>query len=51
MFYISNEDRWTNEVLKKAYLDGALLKTLHLYEDIDRLMQGEMKEDFEKYGV
>ena len=51
MFYISNEDRWTNEVLKKAYLDGSLLKALHLYEDIDRLMQGEMKEDFKKYGV
>ena len=40
----------TNENLRSAYYDYGILKTLHAYQDIDYLLQGEMKDMFEKYG-
>uniref|UniRef100_A0A914YYG0 CHK kinase-like domain-containing protein n=1 Tax=Panagrolaimus superbus TaxID=310955 RepID=A0A914YYG0_9BILA len=40
----------TDERLKEAQFDYGVLKTLHAYQDADKLLQGEMKHVFEKYG-
>jgi hypothetical protein len=40
-----------NESLKNAFFDQGVLKALHGLEDADKLLQGEFKEYFEKYGV
>ena len=44
------EGREASQVIKDAYFDFAVLKALHAFEDADRLLQGEMKDVFEKYG-
>lgn len=36
--------------LKNAYFDFAVLKTLHSWEDVDRLLQGKYKHIYEKYA-
>uniref|UniRef100_A0AC34FTL5 CHK kinase-like domain-containing protein n=1 Tax=Panagrolaimus sp. ES5 TaxID=591445 RepID=A0AC34FTL5_9BILA len=40
----------TDEKVKEAHFDFGVSKTLHAYQDADRLLQGEMKDVFEKYG-
>uniref|UniRef100_A0AC34FY00 CHK kinase-like domain-containing protein n=1 Tax=Panagrolaimus sp. ES5 TaxID=591445 RepID=A0AC34FY00_9BILA len=40
-----------NENLKNAFFDQGVLKALHGLEDADKLLQGELKEYFEKYGI
>uniref|UniRef100_A0A914QRJ9 CHK kinase-like domain-containing protein n=1 Tax=Panagrolaimus davidi TaxID=227884 RepID=A0A914QRJ9_9BILA len=51
LMFTANEDKISSESLKSAFYDFAVLKTLHLFEDADKLLQGEMKDVFEKYGV
>uniref|UniRef100_A0AC35G0H0 Uncharacterized protein n=1 Tax=Panagrolaimus sp. PS1159 TaxID=55785 RepID=A0AC35G0H0_9BILA len=40
-----------NDGIKNSYYDFAIQKSLHLFEDADKLLQGEMKDIFEKYGT
>uniref|UniRef100_A0AC34G767 Uncharacterized protein n=1 Tax=Panagrolaimus sp. ES5 TaxID=591445 RepID=A0AC34G767_9BILA len=51
IMYGANKDKIDSESLKSAYYDFAVLKVLHLFEDADRLLEGEMKDMFEKYGL
>uniref|UniRef100_A0A914XWW1 Uncharacterized protein n=1 Tax=Panagrolaimus superbus TaxID=310955 RepID=A0A914XWW1_9BILA len=44
------EGRESSKSLKNAYRDYGTLKALHMLEDIDRLMTGDMKDIFEKFG-
>uniref|UniRef100_A0A914PYT0 CHK kinase-like domain-containing protein n=1 Tax=Panagrolaimus davidi TaxID=227884 RepID=A0A914PYT0_9BILA len=39
-----------NDEIKEAFFDFGVLKTLHNLEDVDRILQGELKEFFEKYN-
>uniref|UniRef100_A0AC35F243 Uncharacterized protein n=1 Tax=Panagrolaimus sp. PS1159 TaxID=55785 RepID=A0AC35F243_9BILA len=50
LMFTANEDKIQSESLKNAYYDFAVLKTIHLLEDAGRLLEGEMKDVFEKYG-
>uniref|UniRef100_A0AC34G2E6 CHK kinase-like domain-containing protein n=1 Tax=Panagrolaimus sp. ES5 TaxID=591445 RepID=A0AC34G2E6_9BILA len=50
-FFGPISDRELNEGIKNAYYDYGVLKALHAYQDADRLLQGEMKEFFDKYGI
>ena len=50
-FFISIMDASkVSQSLRDAFADFGVLKALHAYEDADRLLQGEMKDVFEKYG-
>uniref|UniRef100_A0A914PJG6 Aminoglycoside phosphotransferase domain-containing protein n=1 Tax=Panagrolaimus davidi TaxID=227884 RepID=A0A914PJG6_9BILA len=40
-----------NDGIKMAFYDYGVLKALHAYQDADKLLQGEMKEFFDKYGI
>uniref|UniRef100_A0A914PZ42 CHK kinase-like domain-containing protein n=1 Tax=Panagrolaimus davidi TaxID=227884 RepID=A0A914PZ42_9BILA len=40
-----------NDGIKNAYYDFAVQKSLHLFEDADKLLKGEMEDIFEKYGT
>uniref|UniRef100_A0A914YVJ1 Uncharacterized protein n=1 Tax=Panagrolaimus superbus TaxID=310955 RepID=A0A914YVJ1_9BILA len=51
LMYGANKDKIESDSLKSAYYDFAVLKVLHLFEDADQLLEGEMKEMFEKYGL
>uniref|UniRef100_A0A914Q5H7 CHK kinase-like domain-containing protein n=1 Tax=Panagrolaimus davidi TaxID=227884 RepID=A0A914Q5H7_9BILA len=51
MLFLAIADKAENESIKNAYYDFAILKALHLFEDVDRLLEGDMKDVFEKYGV
>uniref|UniRef100_A0AC35G6N6 CHK kinase-like domain-containing protein n=1 Tax=Panagrolaimus sp. PS1159 TaxID=55785 RepID=A0AC35G6N6_9BILA len=42
--------KFDDERLKDAYFDYGVQKTLHAYQDADKLLKGEMKHVFEKYG-
>uniref|UniRef100_A0A914Y560 Aminoglycoside phosphotransferase domain-containing protein n=1 Tax=Panagrolaimus superbus TaxID=310955 RepID=A0A914Y560_9BILA len=50
-FFGPISDQESNERIKNAYYDYGVLKALHAYQDIDYLLQGEMKEFFDKYGI
>uniref|UniRef100_A0AC34G7X4 CHK kinase-like domain-containing protein n=1 Tax=Panagrolaimus sp. ES5 TaxID=591445 RepID=A0AC34G7X4_9BILA len=41
----------SNQGIRDAYHDNAVLKALHAFEDTQRLLEGEMKDIFEKYGM
>jgi hypothetical protein len=51
-FMGSIEDREPSRAIKDSYKDYGTLKALHLYEDIDRLIESDqnLKAMFEKYG-
>uniref|UniRef100_A0AC35GB46 Uncharacterized protein n=1 Tax=Panagrolaimus sp. PS1159 TaxID=55785 RepID=A0AC35GB46_9BILA len=51
IFYTSYEDKLPNDAVKSAFHSFGVLKALHLLEDAERLLDGEMKNVFEKYGV
>uniref|UniRef100_A0AC34GY37 CHK kinase-like domain-containing protein n=1 Tax=Panagrolaimus sp. ES5 TaxID=591445 RepID=A0AC34GY37_9BILA len=48
--YNGIEGKIQSQSLKNAFFDYITLKSLHAYEDADRLLQNEMKEVFEKYN-
>uniref|UniRef100_A0A914QBP8 Aminoglycoside phosphotransferase domain-containing protein n=1 Tax=Panagrolaimus davidi TaxID=227884 RepID=A0A914QBP8_9BILA len=39
-----------NDEIAKAFYDSEVLKCLHALEDADRILQGELKEFYEKYN-
>uniref|UniRef100_A0AC35FV69 CHK kinase-like domain-containing protein n=1 Tax=Panagrolaimus sp. PS1159 TaxID=55785 RepID=A0AC35FV69_9BILA len=39
-----------SDEIKEAFFDFGVLKALHNLEDVDRILQGELKEFFEKYN-
>uniref|UniRef100_A0A914Q8J5 Uncharacterized protein n=1 Tax=Panagrolaimus davidi TaxID=227884 RepID=A0A914Q8J5_9BILA len=50
--YDSLDKQQPNKAIKNAFVDAAVLKALHGIEDLDRLLQGEMKEEiYEKYCI
>uniref|UniRef100_A0A914Z1D9 CHK kinase-like domain-containing protein n=1 Tax=Panagrolaimus superbus TaxID=310955 RepID=A0A914Z1D9_9BILA len=44
------ESKIKSQSLKDAFFDFITLKSLHAYEDADRLLKNEMKQVFEKYN-
>uniref|UniRef100_A0AC35FCS5 CHK kinase-like domain-containing protein n=1 Tax=Panagrolaimus sp. PS1159 TaxID=55785 RepID=A0AC35FCS5_9BILA len=48
--FMINTLKEPNQALKDALYDFAILKTLHAWEDGDRLLSGKYKHIFEKYG-
>uniref|UniRef100_A0AC34FS70 Uncharacterized protein n=1 Tax=Panagrolaimus sp. ES5 TaxID=591445 RepID=A0AC34FS70_9BILA len=44
-------DKSVDKFVKNAFQDYGILKVLHLYEDVDKLLMNEMKDVFERFGV
>uniref|UniRef100_A0A914PVX2 CHK kinase-like domain-containing protein n=1 Tax=Panagrolaimus davidi TaxID=227884 RepID=A0A914PVX2_9BILA len=51
IFFTSFEEKLPNQAVRNAFHSAGVLKALHLLEDADRLLEGEMKAVFEKYNV
>uniref|UniRef100_A0AC35GC86 CHK kinase-like domain-containing protein n=1 Tax=Panagrolaimus sp. PS1159 TaxID=55785 RepID=A0AC35GC86_9BILA len=40
----------SSQIIKDSYKDYGTLKAYHMYQDLDRLMSGEMKYVYERFG-
>uniref|UniRef100_A0AC35F8U7 Uncharacterized protein n=1 Tax=Panagrolaimus sp. PS1159 TaxID=55785 RepID=A0AC35F8U7_9BILA len=50
-FFLGNINDKTEENVKNAFRDFGTLKVLHLYEDLDKLLCGELKDIFDQFGL
>uniref|UniRef100_A0A914PU78 Uncharacterized protein n=1 Tax=Panagrolaimus davidi TaxID=227884 RepID=A0A914PU78_9BILA len=50
-FFLGNINDKTEENVKNAFQNFGTLKVLDLYEDLDKLLFGELKDIFDKFGL